>query len=247
DQVTTTGVSYGDVFATGDHSTLRTSIGLFTRTERLTSNLSERVDPLPGMALGRELRADELSCNGRITGLMDVGREGIFQWGLSAHSVPDFSVDLVADDGTSLNAEHLDQWVYGADLTFGWSDETEGPSWTAGWEGLIADGAIAARAVGSGPATLEVVEDKAIGQYLWLEHRTRSGRALGAVFSSFERPDMDLAQEREVSLYFARPLGERSQLRFQVSHRDLEGQESSDRLVVQWMGWTGRLGHTLDW
>jgi hypothetical protein len=247
DQVLATGVSYGDVFATGEHSTMRASFGLFTQTERLDSHIDGRTLALPELSVTDGPRLDELAINARLTGLRDVGQEGVLQWGVSAHSVPDFSVALTAGDGTSLDAEHLDHWVYGADLTFGLSDETEGPSWSAGWEGLIADGEIGAQAVGAGPATLEIFDDQVFGQYYWLEHQTRSGRALGMTYSTFERTTPGTPQEQEVSLYFSRPMGQRSTLRFQLSHRDVEGEAPGERLLVQWSAQAGKLGHALDW
>ncbi len=247
DQVLGTGVSYGDVFATGKRSTLRASLGLFTRTERLSSSIDGRPQALPNLEVADGPRIDELALNARVSGLLDVGSDGILQWGFSAHSVPDFSVNLAADDGTLLSAEHLEQWVYGMDLTLGLSDETSPASWSAGWEGLIVDGAIGAQALGTGPATLNVFDDQAFGQYFWLEHQTHSQRALGAVFSSFERSQPGTPQESELSLYFSRPLGQGSTLRFQISHRDVEGEEPSERLTIQWIGLAGRLGHALDW
>ncbi|MBL4771694.1 MAG: hypothetical protein JKY61_11275 [Planctomycetes bacterium] len=247
DQVLATGITYGDVFATGEHSTLRASLGLFTQTERQSSPIGGRPLSLPGMEILDGPRLDELAVNARLTGLVDVGAEGIFQWGFSAHSVPDFSVAVVASDGTSLGAEHLQHWIYGMDLTFGLSDETEGPAWSAGWEGLIADGQVGARAVGAGPPTLALFEEQIFGQYYWLEHQRRSGRALGLLYSTFEQAQAGTPQEQEISLYFSRPLGERSTLRFQVSHRDVEGEEPSERILVQWIGLAGRLGHALDW
>ncbi|MDF1837198.1 MAG: hypothetical protein P1V35_04965 [Planctomycetota bacterium] len=247
DQVLGTGISYGDVFATGDHSTVRTSLGLFTQTERRESSLDGRALSLPGLEVTDGPRMHELAINARLTGLMDVGPEGVLQWGFSAHSMPDFSVALTANDGTDLAAQHLDHWVYGMDFSFGWSDETEGPSWSAGWEGLIADGQVGARALGAGPATLEIFEDRVYGHYLWLERQTRSGRALGLLYSDFERTMPGTPQEREVSLYFSRPLGDRSTLRFQLSHRDAQGERASERALVQWTAQIGRLGHAVDW
>ncbi len=247
DQVVGTGVSYGDVFATGDHSTVRTSLGIFTQTERRQSHVDGSIDSLPGLEVTDGARLHELAMQARLTGLMDVGPEGVFQWGFSAHSVPDFSVALTADDGTDLGSQHLDHWVYGMDLSFELSDETEGPSWTAGWEGLIADGHIGARALGAGPATLEVLDDQAFGHYLWLERQTRSGRALGIIAGEFERTLPGTPKEREVALYFSRPMGSHSTMRFQLSHRDPEGEEHSERFLVQWTAQIGRLGHALDW
>lgn len=247
DQVLGTGISYGDVFATSKSSTLRASLGLFTSTERLSSPVEGRAPALPELEMADGPRIDELALNARITGLVDVGPDGIFQWGISAHSVPDFSVNLTAGDGTPLSAEHLEQWVYGMDLTLGLDAESSHASWSAGWEGLIADGAIGARALGAGPATLEVFDDRTFGQYFWLERQTRSGRALGTVYSSFERTLPGSPQETELSLYFSRPLGQGSTLRFQVSHRDAQGEEPSERILIQWIGLAGQLGHALDW
>ncbi|MCP5021936.1 MAG: hypothetical protein GY930_09160 [bacterium] len=247
DQVLGMGVSYGDVFATGKSSTLRASLGLFTNTKRLSSPVEGRPLALPELEVTDGPRIDELALNARITGLVDVGSNGLFQWGISAHSVPDFSVYLTADDGTRLSAGHLEQWVYGIDLTFGLDTESSHASWSTGWEGLLADGSIGARALGAGPATLEVVDDQAFGQYLWLERQTRSGRALGAVYSSFEQTLPGSPLETELSFYFSRPLGQGSTLRFQISHRDAEGEESSERILIQWIGLAGQLGHALDW
>ncbi len=247
DQVLGTGISYGDVFATGKSSTLRASLSLFTDTERLSSSVEGRPLALPELEIVDGPRIDELALNARITGLVDVGPDSIFQWGISAHSVPDFSVNMAADDGTPLGAEHLKQWIYGVDMTLGLDAEDSHASWSVGWEGLLADGAIGARALGAGPATLEVVDDQAFGQYLWLERHAPSGRALGALYSSFERTLPDSPQETELSFYFSRPLGQGSTLRFQVSHRDAQGEDASQRILIQWIGLAGQLGHALDW
>ncbi len=246
DQVHATGLSYGDVFETGPHSTVRASIGLYSDWERTSDPLLEEVDPTtPVVALRDGPRLDELGLVARITGVVDVGPEGLLQWGLSAQGLPDYGLSAVDSGGATVRADGLSQWVYGADLTYGHADETEGPAWSAGWEGLLVSGDSGGQ-LGPGPS-LETVDGDLFGHYLWVERQTRSGRGLGMVYSHHEVPLSGQPTSQEWSLYFSRPLIENALMRFVVQHTEREGAEESQALLVQFVALAGSLGHGLDW
>ena len=151
DQIQATGLSYGDIFATSERSTLRASIGLFSDWNVQGDPLDAQAPGAPESNLKTGLRADDLALVARVSGVVDVGQEGMFQWGLSAQSLSDLEVRATQANGSQLLLEGQDQKTYGVDLSFGHADENEGPSWSAGWSGLLATGDRGAR-LGPGPS-----------------------------------------------------------------------------------------------
>ncbi|MEZ5975260.1 MAG: hypothetical protein R3F33_11380 [Planctomycetota bacterium] len=244
DQVRASGLRYGDVFAPGTHSTVRASIGLYS--DWVQSDLDG--DSADGWKRSREVRdqprLDELAIGARVTGVYDVGAEGLLQWGLSAQRFRD--ADVVAQDGSSeLRLSGADQWLYGLDVHFGHADERVGPAWAFGGECVLGRGDFAGPVTGG--TTLGLAEGDFFGYYLWAERQTRSGRALGALYSEVELPEQDGREALEASLYFRRPLIENSMMRFVLRHRDLPGEEPSQALLIQFVALAGDLGHGIDW
>ncbi|HPF13166.1 MAG TPA: hypothetical protein PLJ12_02770, partial [Planctomycetota bacterium] len=247
DQVEATGVSSGDILATSQHSTLRVSIGFYSDWYRRDNPLDPLDPGRPELEWRDQPRLDELAVGARVSGVVDVGAEGMFQWGLSAQGLPDYGLQATADDGTELRLENQSQWLYGLDLTFGHADETEGPAWSLGWQGILASGDGGGQ-VSPGPSpVLSTFEGDLFGHYAWVERRTRSGRALGLIVSQHERPLAGKPLATEASVYFSRPLVENALLRFAVRHRDAEGEPDGQAILVQFVALAGSLGHALDW
>ena len=245
DQVQATGLAYGDVFETGPHSTVRVSLGLYSAWERELDPLLEVDSAVPSLNLREGPRLDELAVGARITGVVDIGPEGLLQWGLSTQGLPDYRLTAQDAMGGTATLEGQSQWIYGADLTFGLADEVEGPAWSAGWEGLYVQGESGGQIL-PGP-TIQTFDGDLFGHLVWLERRTRSGRGLGLVFSQFESPEIGKPSTQEWTLYFSRPLIENALMRFALRHTDPDGEEDSQALLVQFVALAGSLGHSLDW
>ena len=190
------------------------------------------------------LDVDDFSFTARLTGMHDVGDNGIFQVGTSARFVPEF--DFAFD---SLSATGLRNTVYGADVTYGWQNDVGDRSFTIGGEALVSDGALSAFVDDPmNPTTLTVVDDEATGFYAFADLGLDLQRNIGAQWSWIEDPTDPTVQASEVDLYFTHHFTEMRRLRFGLTlGDDVDGVEEFARAYVQFTAYFGTHAHGLNW
>ncbi|MAB79494.1 MAG: hypothetical protein CMJ89_09100 [Planctomycetes bacterium] len=243
-----TGIQYDNWFAVGDSSAIRFSAAALADLETAhheeeDPNEVERIDPG-----AKEL--DEFAYTARVAGLSDMGKTGVFQWGLSGRLLPSFTV---ASETNELALEDLRNYVWGADLSFGWGDDTGFRNWTISAEYLLNTGDTGVEVddpdgtPGNGDESLEVFDEDVNGAYTWLERQWTRYDMAGFLYSGFEHPEPGTPFDSEYALYYTRFLTELSRLRFQVSYYDREVDSDEIAFIIQFTNVLGTHGHAFNW
>lgn len=226
---------------TGDASALRASFAVFADLE--THGHGEAEPEGAEVALADRKDADELALTARLTQFLDVGANGVLQWGLSARHLPEFAF---VDEANALEAEGLANTVVGLDLTFGLDAEDGLSGWTFGGEYLVQTGDLSAEANG-GLTALDVLDDDVAGFYVWGERRFDQRHAAGLLFSQFEHPEADAPEDLEVTAYYTRNMTEFARLRFALSQLDSDEDGDATRALVQLTTYFGPHAHGVNW
>jgi len=245
-----TGLQLDNWFAVGDQTAVRYSLGVFASLAGGHGHgEEEEEDEVDAFTRDRK-DLDELSFTGRITGFTDVGETGVFQLGASVRALPDFGFEF---DPSGAEADDLENFVWGVDATYGFSDESGLKTWTFSGEYLIYDGDIGAELDDQGtPAdptddTFTVVDDDVSGFYLWADHQWDQFNSAGVLYSQFEHPEEEKPEDSELTVYYTHNLSEFGRLRGGVVFNDSDEAEDSTRYVVQWTNWFGPHAHGLNW
>lgn len=228
-------------WVTGDESALRGSLGFFGSFE-LGEHGEEGGDDLEIGLPGRK-DVDEFGLTGRLTQFMDVGKAGVFQWGVSARHVADYAF---IDEGSGAAIEGLSNTVFGLDLTYGVDSDDGLSGWTFGSEFLANTGDLSG-ALNAGSGAIDVLNDERFGYYLWGERRFDIRYSAGLLYSSFEHADEGSPRASEITGYVTKNFSEFSRLRFGVSHLDDEAGANSTRVLVQLTGFFGPHAHGVNW
>ena len=248
DELGGTGMQVDHWFATGDESALRFSFGVFDSLAgggHGHGHGEEEEEEGPEVHVDERMDAGDLSYTARVTQFMDVGENGVFQWGASARHVGGFGLE---DDENGLEEEDLSNTVYGFDLTYGWTDETGTSGWTIGTEALFAEGDLGGEVVdpGGGPE-LEVFDDDVMGWYLWIEREMDRNNAAGVLYSVVEEIEHDTPETSEATVYWSRYLSEYLRFRVAVSHLDPDEGDSETEATIQLTGFLGPHAHGVSW
>ncbi len=246
------GVQYDNWFAAGDSGAIRYSFGIFDSLAGGHEHGGEEEEgPEPVVADFQDI--DEVSFTSRITGFHDVAENGVLQWGLSARGLPDFALDATLDDGSSLASDGLSNYVWGADLTYGWNDDSGLSGWTLGGEFLLFDGDLGGEVNDNGTPgifaddTLDVLNDSRTGLYVWGERALNAEHSLGLLYSAAEHPEFGTPDETETVAYYSRNLSEFSRLRFGLRFAESDEDGDSTALLVQFTNFFGSHAHGVNW
>ncbi|MFT5150277.1 MAG: hypothetical protein ACI841_000258, partial [Planctomycetota bacterium] len=182
-----TGVQFDSWFPTGDHSTLRYSIGVFDSLSVEEHGHGREEEEPTSLSVAEYQQVDEVALTARVSGIHEHGEEDFFQWGLSARHVPEFGFEAETGETGELFARGLDNTVLGFDLTLGFADEGKEAGWIFGAEYLQFTGDLSADIGGTEASpTLDVFDDDASGYYAWIERRWDEHESTGVLFSSHE-------------------------------------------------------------
>ncbi|MEZ5980654.1 MAG: hypothetical protein R3F34_20935 [Planctomycetota bacterium] len=227
-------------WATGDASALRVSFGVFA--DLGGEHEDEGGSPVETVLADRRGLGD-LAFTGRVTQFFDVGENGVLQWGLSARHLGDFSFE---DEEDGLEATGLSNTVYGADLTYGWTDASGLSGWTFGGEFLVDDGDLSAEPNG-GLTALDVFDDSVSGWYAWGERRFDAYNSVGAVLGGFEHPEPGTPRDFRVTGFYTRNLSEFARLRLSVGQLDSDEGGDETQVALQLTTFFGPHSHGVNW
>ena len=236
------GVQFDNWFALGEMP-VRYSVALFRSLTVEAHGEEEEYEAEVETLVSSRKSLEDFSMTARLTTMRDVSDASTVQFGLSLRHVPDFAFSVDA-----LTQEGLSNTVVGADLTYGWTDETSVKALTAGAEFLVSDGDLYGLVDDpAAPTTLDVFDDTVAGGFAFLDWRWERFRSAGVQYSwieSLEQPDAD---EAELEVYYSWHLTEFRRLRFAVLHNESDDHDDSTRFVVQFTNWIGPHAHSFNW
>jgi hypothetical protein len=229
------GIEFDNWFTVGDDTIVRYSLGAF---QGLSVFASEE-GPMAVSPDRPEL--DQLAFTARITGFSSLTDQTTLQLGASLRSIPDYTI---LDETSGTSATGLDNNVYGFDATWGWTDETNTKTWTAGGEFLVNTGDLSAAVSEPVPGTfaLSVLDDTATGFYVFADHAWDRFHSAGVQFSSVETASPGLPTLDETDLYYTYKLSEFQRLRFALTNSDLDGDQDT-RFGIQYTAFMGPHSH----
>jgi hypothetical protein len=241
------GVQWDHWMPVGDETALRWSLGAF-------ADLLPEEAAFPSGDVVQEIddRKDfgELNFTARATGFGDVGTNGTLQLGVSARAIPEYTA---VDEVNALEQGGLDSTVYGADVTYGWVDDTGERQVTVGGEVLISSGDTGFDVIdpdttpGSGDETLAVLDDSVFGYYAFADYAWDRWNSAGAQLSAAEIPDVAESDVSELEVYYTRWLSEFHRLRIVVAAIEDDTSEDAWRIALQYTGIVGAHGHGINW
>jgi hypothetical protein len=188
---------------------------------------------------------DEFSAVARLTGMRDVGEQGVAQLGLSVRHVPEFEFHFEADPSLSLDG--MSNTVFGVDGTYGWSDPTGIKNFVGGFEFLRYDGDLAAHPDGDVPTELLVQDDAASGYFAYADYAWSQFHSAGVQYSSVEEPESPDLETSELDLYYTRKFTEFRRVRLGVTLTESDESGDDFRVYLQFTGIFGSHAHGLNW
>lgn len=189
-------------------------------------------------------QADELNFTARLTGMTDVGENGVLQVGASARWIPEFTYQATHEDGEVAERSHLSNAVYGVDLTYGWTADSGIETWTLGGEWLLQDGDLHGHLEDE---ELHVMNDSIHGLYAFADYKWSLTSAAGLQYGLAEMPEHGKPWTSEYDAYYTHWFSEFLRLRFAATYVDPEEGEDSIRLAVQFTGTVGPHSHGVNW
>jgi hypothetical protein len=184
----------------------------------------------------------DLNFTARVTGFTDVSDSSTLQLGASARVIPSYTVDFSA---TGDSRSDLSSQVYGADLTYGWIDDTGQRRWTLGAEYLLSAGDTGAD--NPTPGTVDVSTDDVGGYYAFADYAWNRFNSAGLQYSAAELADSGGSDVSELEAYYSHTFSEYQRLRFGVSTMDAENGEDAVRFAIQYTAVLGAHGHGINW
>ena len=225
----------------GDASVVRFSIGAFASLLGEGHAHGDEAADEPETHVPDRKDVDELSLTARLTGMTDVGANGTLQLGTSLRYVPEFHAEF-----DTLEADGLSNLVYGADLTYGWADDTGQRKLTLGAEALLFSGDLAVEVDDPlVPTLLTVVDDDVFGYYGFVDYGWDAQRSAGVQFSQAELPEDPGADASELDFYYTHHLTEYRRVRVGVTLGD--GLDDETRAYVQFTNFFGSHAHGINW
>ena len=241
DELAGTGLQWDTWTPVGDATVVRFSAGAFASLLGEGHADEDEEDAEPEGSVPDRKDFDELSFTARVTGMRDVGEQGVLQLGASARVVPSFAFAF-----GPLEEEDLSNVVYGGDLTYGWKNETGERGLTFGGEVLLFTGDLAAEVDDPlAPAVLSVVDDDALGFFVFGDYGWTRFDSAGVQYGFAELPEDPSEDGGELDLYYTRHFTEFRRLRFGVTLSD--GLEDDARAYVQFTTFFGSHAHAQNW
>lgn len=229
------GIEFDNWFTMGDDTIVRYSIGAFQSLQPFATETG------PQAATPDRPEGDQLSFTGRLTGFSSLSDESTLQLGTSVRYIPDYSF---SDEANGLEVTGLENTVWGLDATWGWTDETNTKSWTAGGEFLVNDGDLGATVLEPVPGSfsLSVLNDTATGFYAFVDHAWNRFDSAGLQFSNVETASAGLPALNETDVYYTHKISEFQRLRFSITASDLDGEQDT-RFGIQYTAFMGPHSH----
>ncbi len=241
------GLEYDNWFAAGDSAAVRFSLGAFANL------LPEEAEfPTGGVELEIDDRKDlgDFNFTSRLTGFSDLGENGMVQLGVSARAIPEYTA---VDPANNLSQAGLDNLVYGADLTYGWVDDTGQRRWTIGGEVLMNTGDTGFDVTdpdgtpGTGDETLLVLDDAGLGYYGFVDYAWDRFNSAGIQYSSVEIPDLAESVVSQLEVYVTHLFSEWHRVRLVAASIEDETSEDSLLFAIQYTATVGAHGHGINW
>lgn len=241
------GVQFDQWFAYDDTTVVRYSLGIF---QSLLGEGEEDEEAGPFAVEGERKDIDELGLTARLTGFTDVGSSGTLQLGASARLIPEFGFEL----GNGAALEDLSNSVFGLDLTYGWADDTNTRTWTAGAEFLANTGDLGAEVDDAGTPLdpsddlLSAIDEDVSGFYAFVEHQWSRSQSAGVQWSWLELPSADSSELSELDLHYTHRFSEFQRLRASIILTDAdEPEDEGARFALQYTNFVGAHSHGLNW
>jgi hypothetical protein len=236
------GLEFDHWFGVGDKTAVRWSVGAFSSLAggHEHEEEEEEAEEAEVIVPGRK-DLDEFNLTARLTGFTEVSTRATLQLGASARAIPEFTLE---SHETGEEIDDLSNVVYGADLTYGWTDDTGNRRWTLGGEYLISTGDTGAE-IDQG--AIVVVDKDVDGWFTFVDYGWDPYNSVGLQFSQAEIPSSVSNTQSEVEAYYTRLFSEFHRLRLGVAY--LEGDEDPDslRVALQYTAVVGAHSHGINW
>jgi len=232
------GLQWNHWTSLGDATALRWSIGAFGALLPEENALFE--DQVGEVASRKDI--DDLNFTARVTGFSDLSAASTLQLGLSARMIPEYEVVF---ESTGDAAAGLESSVFGADITYGWVDDTSQRNWTIGAEYLFNTGDTVLD--NSTPGTVNVISEDQGGYFAFVDYAFSRSNNVGLQYSAVELPDVAGSDASELEVYFTHLFSEFQRLRFGVAAIDQDNGDDSLRVALQYTAVLGSHGHGIDW
>lgn len=238
-----TGVQFDHWIPLGETVPIRFSLGVFSSLLGEGHHGEEEDEPEPESAVPDRKDIDELSLTARITAMTDVGTSGTLQGGISARHVPEFAFSF-----DTLEQSGLSNTVYGADVTYGWNDDTGLKSFLTGFEALVFDGDLAAEVDDPvTPTALTVTEDDVFGFFAYADYGWNGQTSAGTQYSMIEEPEDPSLETSELDFYVSHHFTELRRIRLGLTLIDSDLDGDSSRVYLQFTNFFGNHAHALNW
>ncbi len=246
DALSGTGIQYDYWFGVGE-SPVRFSVGAFSSLAGHHHDEDEHADGHHVHTYVPALKdVDEFSATARLTGMTDVGEQGIAQVGVSARHVPEFEFHFEPDP--SLKRKGMSNTVLGLDGTYGWTSDTGVRSFVGGFEYLLYDGDLAAHPDDhDDPTRLLVQDDSVWGGYAYADYGWSQYDSAGLQYSVAEEPENPRWRTSELDAYYTRHFTEYRRIRLGVTLADSDESGDDVRVYLQFTGMFGSHAHGLNW
>jgi hypothetical protein len=254
------GLQWDHWIPVGDAAALRWSLGAFADLlpeEAEFPTADESTGEEVRREVGERKRAGDLGFTGRVTAFSDLGSNGTVQLGASVRGIPEYTATFRETNdpglsGAELEQSDLESWVYGADLTYGWVDDTGLRRWTVGAEALVSTGDTRfdldpGDPAVEGDATLTVREESVLGYYAFADYAWSRYDSAGLQYSAAELTDAAGSDVAELEAYYTHGFSEFHRLRLVVSSLADESSEDALRVAVQYTAFVGAHGHGISW
>lgn len=244
------GARYDNWFASGDHSAVRFSLGVFGQ---IGAAGEETSDPTLEPFEEDRREPDSIGLTARLTGYADLTPTSQFQIGASYRLVPDFSYDY---DPSGASVDGLNVGLLGLDATFAWTDVSGVQQWTLGGELLWLAGDTGTVHDDSGTPldftddNFTVLEEDSVGFYLYGDYGWDALNSAGLQYSWIELPESGGPEAGEIDLYYTRFLDlltSEDRLRFGVTLAHQDSLDESVRFVIQFTTGIGSHPNQANW
>jgi len=244
-----TGLELHHWFPLGDSSLLRWSAGI-------VNSLGGEAHPVFGPLAGEEHEHGEeegaepfgerdlenFAFTGRVTALFELSTESSFQVGSSVAWAPEEEAFFELMSGDVI-AEDLERLVFGADVTFSWSDQATGEGFVLSGEFLWSRADFAEDEGGMPETTRNV---SSVGFYAYTEWMFNRHWSVGASGGWYEHAEDNDEESWDLGAFVTWRVNEFNRLRLEGRHFD-DPEEDYWGLMLQWTVILGSHGHGLGW
>jgi hypothetical protein len=236
------GLQYDNWFALNDSTPVRFSIGVFGNL--LSEHHGEEEGEGGPEAEGESFKdLGDLAFTARLTGLTEIGDQGVLQLGSSWRSSSAFAF---VDEANSAEAGDLSNSVVGFDATYSHRSLDGQSGWLLGGEYLLASGDLAAE-FDSGSGSLVVQDDSASGFYAFVDYQWNPQWSAGVQYAQIEELENPDETVEEWELYATRHFTQFRRLRAGLINLSPDEGDDETTLYLQFTAFMGSHSHGLNW